>query len=157
LALAPPTQAGFLNFVRVTMGIPVANLPDTSPVIAMAFLVAIDLVNQALNLAIPDIYTLAVYNLAGDNLVNYAQDASNAPIYQNGMTYFTYLRTQFGCNNFSPGVVSSSADVSTSNSLQVIEAAKNLTLGNLQNLKTPWGRTYLAFAQDYGPNIWGIS
>jgi hypothetical protein len=30
-------------------------------------------------------------------------------------------------------------------------------MGNLQNLKTPYGRAYLAFAQDYGPSVWGIS
>ncbi len=39
----------------------------------------------------------------------------------------------------------------------VQEAAKNFTLANLQNLKTPWGRTYLGFAQAYGPSIIGLS
>ena len=33
---------------------------------------------------------------------------------------------------------------------------KDFTLANLQNLKTPYGRQYLAWAQAYGP-LWGLS
>jgi hypothetical protein len=33
---------------------------------------------------------------------------------------------------------------------------KTLTLANLQQLKTPWGRQYLAYAQSAGP-LWGLS
>jgi hypothetical protein len=34
---------------------------------------------------------------------------------------------------------------------------QRLTLAQLQNLKTPYGREYLALAQSYGPNVWGLS
>jgi hypothetical protein len=54
------------------------------------------------------------------------------------------------------GVIGSSADETTSESLVVPEAMKNLTLQNLQNLKTPYGRQYLYFAQAFGTN-WGLS
>ena len=39
----------------------------------------------------------------------------------------------------------------------VQEAAKNFTLANLQALKDPYGRQYLALAQSYGPETWGMS
>ena len=38
-----------------------------------------------------------------------------------------------------------------------VESMKGLTLANLQNLKTPWGRMYLSIAQLAGPTIWGLS
>ena len=160
-----PTLAGFLSFIRTVMGITSKNLPDNSPVIPMAFAVALAIVNPALQaVCIPDvdaagvslnsggltIYTLAVYNLAGDNLINYAPD-------QAGSTYFCDAREKFNTMGFSPGVISASSDEGTSQSLVVQEAAKNFTLANLQQLKTPYGRQYLALAQSYGPNVWGIS
>ena len=54
------------------------------------------------------------------------------------------------------GVISASNDESTGESVLNPEFMKTLTLGNLQNLKTPWGRQYLAFAMDFG-ETWGIS
>jgi hypothetical protein len=36
------------------------------------------------------------------------------------------------------------------------EAMKTFTLANLQNLKTPWGREYLAIAQRAG-TTWGLT
>ena len=56
-----------------------------------------------------------------------------------------------------PGVVASTSNEGTSTSLEVIAAAKNFTLGNLQNLETPYGRAYWRSAQDYGPSIVGVS
>jgi len=145
-----PTLAGFIAWVRSAMGIPEAALPDDSDFFVYAFNVALEIVNPALNCASPTIYTLAVYNLAGDNLINWAQDVP-------GQTYFSDARTTFKCFDFVAGVVLSAGDEGTSDSLVVPEAFKTFTMANLQNLKTPYGRQYLAFAQSYGPTIWGLS
>lgn len=151
-----PTLAGFLIFIRKVMAIPATALPDNSPVIGMAYNVAKTIVNQTLQVvgsadpAYPTIYALAVYNLAGDALVNYAQDVT-------GSTYFADLRGKLNLGGFVSGVITSSNDESTGQSLVTPEAMANLTFANLQQMKTPWGRAYLSFAQSYGPTIWGIS
>lgn len=158
------------------MGITTAQLPDSSPVIGMAFAVALAIVNPALRIVgIPSvdatgavlnsgglsIYALAAYNLAGDNLINYAQDPVGAPLVPGsgdpGLPFFAWTRKQLNINGFVSGVVSSTSDEGTSMSLVVQEAAKAFTLKDLQNLKTPWGRTYLGFAQSYGPSAWGLT
>jgi len=152
-----PTIAGFLLFIRGVMGIDPLVLPDNSPAINWAYSVATMFVNQSLATvssslnATPEtnLYTLAVYNLAADNLINYAPD-------QAGRTYFADLRKSFLINDFAAGVVQSASDGVTSDSLLVPDALKGLTLANLQNLKTPWGRTYLSMAQTYGA-LWGVS
>lgn len=164
-----PTLAGFLAFVRA-LGIPPTALPDDSAYLALAFNVAISLANvQLASVSVggdgTSIYTLMVYNLATDNLVNYAQDIPSGPMFvdPNGtspddppLPFFAGLRKQWGLNNWVAGVESSTSDVSTSSSLEVIEAAKTFTMSNLRNLKTPWGRAYLEMAQDYG-TLWGLS
>lgn len=146
----PPTLAGFQAFVQNTMGISSGTLDPSSDVVSTAFQVAQEIVNEQLNNMSATIYTLAVYNLAGDNLVNYAQDTAPS-------TYFADLRKSFGMNSFVGGVIQSTGDEGTSESMVVPEAAKEFTLANLQQLKTPWGRQYLAFAQSYGPIVWGIT
>jgi hypothetical protein len=126
-------------------------------VISWSFSVATMLVNPALaTVGSPsgaatstNLYVEAVYNLAADNLVNYAQD-------QPGRTYFADLRASLKINNFAAGVVQAASDQGTSDSLAVPDALKNLTLANLQSLKTPWGRAYLAMAQTYG-TMWGVA
>lgn len=160
-----PTLAGFLAFVRNAMVISASILPDDSLWISIAFANALAIVNPQLRIvAIPAIdaagaalngggytvYSWAVYNLAADNLINYAQD-------QRGRRYFKKLRKELNILGFVSGVVQASADDTTSVSMVVQEAAKNFTLGNLQNLKTPYGRQYLSLAQSYGPSAWGIS
>jgi hypothetical protein len=154
------TLAGFLAFIRGNMGISTTDLPDNAPVILMALAISEETVNPALRAVRspafsslgytgPNIYELAVYNLGGDNIINFAPDQPDS-------TFFAVARTGYGCNSFVAGVIASSADETTSESLVVPDFMKQLTLSNLQQLKTPWGRQYLAFAQDYG-NIWGIS
>jgi hypothetical protein len=160
-----PTLAGFQNFIKNVMKVPASALPVTSPFIGYAFANALALVNPALRVVcIPQfdaaqvelnsggfsIYSEAVYNLAADNLINYAPD-------QNGSKYFAKLRKQLNITGFVSGIVQASADESTSVSLVVQDAAKNFTLANIQNLKTPYGRQYLGWAQSYGPSTWGIS
>lgn len=145
-----PTQAGFSDFIFNVMEVPAAALPADSPSIAAAYQIALATVNQALQCAVPMIYALAVYNLGADNLVNWCTD-------QPGQCYFKGLRKDFKILDFVPGVVSATSDEGSSASLEVPEAFKTLTIGDLQNLKTPWGRQYLAIAQKYGPTIWGLS
>lgn len=143
-----PTQAGFLQWVRTFMGVSTGDLPDDSIFITFAYDLAIATVNPALA-AVPPIYTLAVYNLGADFLVQWCQDIPPS-------TYWTDLRASFAIFAFAPGVVTSSSDNGTSTSLLNPEQMKDFTLSNLQNLKTPYGRQYLAWAQSYGP-LWGLT
>ncbi len=68
------TLAGFLTFVRSQMGISTVVLPDASPSIAASYLESVEIVNLAILDASTLIYDLAVYNLAGDILINNASD-----------------------------------------------------------------------------------
>ena len=134
-----------------------------SPVIAIAFQVALEIVNPALALVgapyiypqpggVPAqsmLYTFAVYNLAGSNLINYAQDTPPS-------TYFTDLRATLKIGNFVPGVISSSSDEGTSQSLLNPEVMKNLLFADLVYLKDPYGRQYLAIAARFG-SLWGFT
>lgn len=210
------------------MGITPNYLPGSAPIIDTAYQVALSLVLCDFACIDPFIYSLMVYNLAGDNLLNYAPDqfavitgitwsggmasattaaphgfatgdvlsisgcaplgyntqpgpantfigtpiivtgattfeyliaANPGTFAQGGMaseTYFATLRRQFNLTGFVSGVISASNDESTGQSILNPDFMKGLTLGNLQNLKTPYGRQYLAFAQDYG-QIWGVS
>lgn len=169
-----PTLAGFLTFLRNVAGISTTVLPDASPVIPMALAVAMAIVNRALRaVCIPQydaagvalnsgglsIYVLCVYNLGTSNVFNYAQDTVETPVpgSKPPTPFFAWSRKQWNINGFVSGVISGSSDESTSQTLVVQEAAKNFTLANLQTLKDPFGRAYLAFAQSYGPSTWGIS
>lgn len=155
----PPTEAGFLAFVRSTMGINATILPDDSDVIEMAFCIALELVYEVIQCASPLLYNLAVYNLAGSTLISYAQDLPDAAIIPGSdppLPFFAYYRALWNVNGFVSGVVQASADESTSQSLVVMEAAKNFTLANLTQLKDPYGRAYLVIAQDAG-DIWGLT
>lgn len=144
-----PTLAGFIVFIRTNMGIDDSVLPDDSIYIEQAYDIAKEIVNPQIELYSSVLYTSAVYNLAGDNLLNFAQD-------QTGETFFAEVRKGYGINSFVAGVIQSSNDESTSESLLVPDFFKNLTLSNLQNLKTPYGRTYLQIAQSTGP-CWGLT
>lgn len=160
-----PTASGYLEFIRNIMGISSALLPDNSPVIGYSYNIALATVNEQLQaIKAPSdpyysIYALAVYNLAGDRLINYAPDLDGSPVIPGSnppLKYFAYSRKQYQLNSFVSGVVQSTSDESTSVSLVVPKALELLTIGDLQNLKTPWGRQYLAIAQDTGTD-WGIS
>ena len=97
--------------------------------------------------------------VTGASTFAYAVSANPGTFAQGGTaseTYFATLRRQFNIGGFRAGVISASNDESTGESILNPEFMKTLTLGNLQNLKTPCGRQYLAFAQDFG-EMWGIS
>ena len=152
MSFATPTKPNltdYLVFIR-GCGIGANFLPDNSMWIGITFTVAMDTVNLTLNCADPQIYTLAIYNLGVDRLLNFAQDVS-------GQTFFQQMRKDLGLLAFASGLVSSSSDQGTSQSLEVIKAAKGMTITDLQLARTIYGRTYLGFAQQYGPNIWGLT
>ena len=131
------------------MGITPNVLPDASASVGYAFSVAMALVNPQLNAANPLVYTLAVYNLAGSNLLNWAPD-------QGGSTYFADIRKTWNMNAMVPGVINSASDEGTSASMTVGDNLTNLTFNDLQLMKDPYGRQYLAFAQMVG-SLWGLS
>jgi hypothetical protein len=165
-----PNLAGFQWFLQNVAAIDTVNLPPTAPVVSFAFNVALGIVNPRLRTVwIPNQqnspytrsqFDLAVYNLATDNVINWAVDppgAKTSPLPDGSSApFFEKLRYRWGIGNAHFGVVASVSDVSTSTSIEVIEAAKTFTLGNLQNLKTPYGRQYLAIAQSYG-TLWGLT
>jgi len=169
-----PTLAGFTVFIRDVMGISTTVLPDADPVIPMALGVALAIVNPQLAAISPtycgppipgvpqvNLYTLAVYNLGGDNIINFANDQPEAPIIPGsgdpGLPYFAWQREQLNLAGFVAGVIDASGDETTNQHMVVQEAAKMFTLSNLQNLKTIYGRRYLSIAQSYGPSTWGLS
>ena len=165
-----PTLAGFVSFVQNVMGISTTVLPADSPVIGFALSVALAIVNPQLALVYcgpsiagvtpANIYTLAVYNLAGSQLLSYAQDQPDAaPVKGSNppQPFFEWTRAQWNILAFISGVVDSTGDESTNVHLVVMDAAKQMTFQNLQQAKDPYGRQYLAFVQSAGPTVWGIS
>ena len=146
---SPPTLTGFQSFVTINMGVPTTALDSGGDSVATAFQVAQDMVNPVFAYLTPDLFTIATYNLAGHQLIEYAPD-------QAGQTFFKDLRSQFGLNAFAPGVVNSAGDAGTSASLVTPEFMNRLALSDLQLLKTPWGRRYLEISQAFGP-LWGMS
>ena len=152
---APPNLTDYMTFIRNEMGITADQLPDASPVIQTSLDVAVAIVSTWLCQISSLIYVLAVYNLAGDRLLNFAPDNAAATIPAD-QTYFSALRTSYGINSFVAGVIQSSGDEGTNESWLVPDSLKGLTLMDLQNLKTPYGRVYLQFAQQLGP-VWGLS
>lgn len=146
-----PSRADYLLFLRgPVVGIPLSALPDNSEWIDGTLQFALATVNLTLNDAAPLLYTTAVYNFGADCLINFAPD-------QPGGTFFVDLRKTLKLAPFAAGLVASSSDNGTGGSYEVIEAAKRMTFTDLQLAKTPWGRSYLGIAQNYGPNLWGLT
>lgn len=155
-----PNLTDFLAFLRGAVGIEAAYLPDNSLSIVYAFQQAMATVSRDLA-AISSypvspqspqpwtMYAIAAYNLAADRLINFAQD-------QPGRTWFFDARKDAGINIFRAGVVASSSGTGNSQSTLNPEFMKGLTLGDLQNLKTEYGRNYLNIAAQIGP-LWGLT
>jgi hypothetical protein len=146
-----PTEADWIaNFIRTTVGITTGALPDGSPFFDTAYLLAIETVNPLINSASPALYVQAVYNLAADILFNIAADTPPS-------TFFTNARTTMDLYGLVAGVPSAASDEGTSVGLVVPESLAQLSLSDLQNIKTPWGRMYLSIAQKWGPDLFGIT
>lgn len=153
-----PTFVGFVEFVRNNMGINNTVLPDGSIYLNWAYAQAKALVNLQIRI-VPPMYLVAVYNLGGATLLNIAQDIPNAPPVAGSkppQPFFAYTRTRLNLNSFVTGIISSTSDQGTSESLVVPEQLQTLTIADLQLAKTPWGQQYLGIAQSVGSD-WGIS
>lgn len=159
-----PTIGGFQAFITNVMRVPPSALDPTAPVVTYAYDFALQWVTEQLCL-VPGIqgswnmYAIAIYNLAADTLVNWVQDDPAAPLIPGTdppVRYWQWLRDQFQVYDFVAGVVQSTSDQGTSASYMIPETFNGYTIGNLQNLKTPWGRQYLAIASSLG-TLWGLS
>lgn len=156
--LLRPTFAGFVSFVREQMGISPSALPDGSQYFFWAWHQSVALVNHKIRI-VPVMYLRAVYCLGGDILVNIAQDPPGAPDVQGSkppMPFFAYTRKTLNLNSFVTGVITSTSDQGSSESMEVPTQVQTFTLADLQNLKTPWGREYIGIAQSVGTD-WGLS
>lgn len=96
------------------------------------------------------LYTRAIYNLATDRLINYAVDIQN-------QSYFADQRKKFRLDEVSVGIVSATANETTSMSYMNPEQLKRLTVEDLELMKTPWGRRYIGIAQKYGETAYGLT
>jgi hypothetical protein len=154
-----PNVADYTTFLYQIVGILPVSLPATALVIPVTLALAQEIVTEWLMVAScpplltppqPSLYVLAVYNLATDRLFNYAQDV-------NGQTFFEDARVKWRLLETSVGVPSQSSDSGTAVGILNPEQMKLLTLQDLQTLKTPFGRQYMAIAQKFGREIWGLT
>lgn len=154
-----PNQTDYTTFLYNVVGIPTANLPSSADIITTSLGIAQAIVSDDLGAcnansnaipSAPTLYVLAVYNLAADRLINFATDVT-------GQTYFQDWRKALRINEVSVGVPSSASDGGTATGILNPEQLERLTLLDLSTLKTPFGRTYMGFAQAYGTTIWGLS
>ena len=58
-----PELAGFILFIRNTMGVKAKELPDDAPSITTSYALSIDWVNRQIACISPVLYAQAVYNL----------------------------------------------------------------------------------------------
>lgn len=101
--------------------------------------------NRDIELVMPNLYEVAVYNLGASFLVNYGTES-----------VFAEFRKAYGLNDFRAGVITGAGDNSTSAQRLVPDFFKDLSLADLQILQDPWGRRYLMIAQQFG-SLWGLS
>lgn len=137
--------SGFIEFVRADMGITVDQVPDDSPSFSLAYGGAVEWVNPDIAVVMPNLYTVAVYNLGASFLVNYGTES-----------VFAEFRKIYGLNDFTAGVITGASDNATSSQRLVPDFFKNLSLADLQMLKDPYGRRYLMIAEQFG-SLWGLS
>lgn len=144
-----PNVTDLTEFLRTIAGIPSSALPDGSPYIGWALSYAKELTLKALQKVGSDYYVFAVYLLATSFLVNWCPD-------QDGQTFFADLQKKYSLNSMVGGIVQSSSDEGTSQSLLTPEFLSGLTLQQLQALRDPYGRQWLAMQQSMA-NTWGLS
>lgn len=121
----------------------------TNPWIVSTFQASKDTVNRAIAKASGRKYTEAIYNLGADLLINVAVDQPN-------QSYFRDMRRGYRIEAPSFGLPASASDQGTSGALVNPEFMRNLTLDDLQRMKTPYGRAYLGIAQAFGPALFGL-
>lgn len=137
--------SGFIEFVRSDMDVTVSQVPDNSASFSLAYGGAVEWVNPDISSVMPNLYSVAVYNLGASFLVNYGTES-----------VFSQFRKDHGLNDFKAGVITGAGDNSTSAQRLVPDFFKDLSLADLQMLQDPWGRRYLMIAQQFG-SLWGLS
>jgi hypothetical protein len=156
----PPTEAGFLTWLQQVVGFTTSVLPADSIYIDIAFNASISKVYCLIQCVDPYQYMLAVYNLGTSFIINMVQDQPGGPTFPGsgdpGVPYWAGLRQSFGANSFTGGVISATSDETTSQTMTLPDWAASLTISDLQNLKDPYGRAYLAIAQSSG-SLWGVT
>lgn len=143
-----PNLADFTTFVY-NQGVTTAELPNNSQYLTWAFNHAVNITSTEATMPPPE-YPLAVYNGGFHYLLKIAQD-------QAGQTFFQTARATYNLLSFVAGAVITSNDQGTGDTLSNPEFLQGMTVSALDFLKTPWGQNYLAFTQQYGPNIVGYS
>lgn len=146
-----PNLPDYTLFVSGVMGINTTYLPADSPFLGYAFNRAMDLVINVLGGLE---YTLAVYNCAGHIQLMITPDQV---VSGTSYTFFQEQRKAFDLLQPVVGLVASSSDEGTSVTNAVPDALRQLMIGDLGFMRTIWGREYLAYAQNYGPTVWGLS
>lgn len=148
-----PNLPDYTLFVQNVMGIDIAYLPSNSPFLDYALTSALDIVQWVPTVSSRD-YTFAVYNCAGHIQLKITPDQVVDGVQRQ---FFLGKRQEFRLLQQVNGTVNSSSDESTSVSNAVSWALTELTIQDLDFMRTPWGRWYLEYAQSYGPGIWGLS
>lgn len=147
-----PNLTDFLTFLATSVQIPSAAIPAGSPWPGYAL-------DQAIALALnppnpPSVvgYSLACYNGGTHILLSITPDTPP-------QTYFTEQRGTDGFSLILPstGLVQAAGDQGTSGSVSAPKWVEGLTIADLDMMKTPWGRAFLAWNQSYGPSVWGVS
>lgn len=137
--------AAFIIFVHTDMGVTASQVPYDSLSFVVAYNAAVEWVNRDIELVMPSLYEVAVYNLGASFLVNYGTES-----------VFAEFRKEYGLNDFKAGVITGAGDNSTSAQRLVPDFFNDLSLADLQMLQDPWGRHYLMIAQQFG-SLWGLS
>lgn len=150
-----PNIIDFWYFLRTSVRIPIANLPNNSPFPQYALDQAIILTLCA---PVGILYTLAVYNCATHIVYKITPDTAASDYFRNARSAPGKGGNGSGGDGFalvapSTGLVAASSDETTSSTLTSPDWAKRLTIGELDFFRTPWGRTYLEYQQSYGPTI----
>jgi hypothetical protein len=159
-----PTLAGYMAWFPQITGIPTTGdtpvIPPDSIWWNWAYNTATGTVNTQIAQVPGPFYLQAVYNLAAHWQVMWTPDPDPPVLYPKNnrqqLGWLAWLRKQYNLGGFTPGVVQTTADQGTATGLLVSDTLKNLTIDELQMLKTPWGTAYLGIASKAG-TIWGLA
>lgn len=146
-----PNLPDYTLFVSGVMGISTVYLPADSPFLGYAFNRALQMV---INVQGGLEYTLAVYNCAGHIQLTITPDQVVGGV---ARTFFQDQRRDLDLLHPVVGLVASSSDESTSVTNAVPDAMRQLTISDLGFMRTIWGREFLAYNQDYGASVWGLT